>query len=250
MAGDPREAGREHRVVQALKATLQSLLPPDSSVDLVGFSFGAYIAAELAAAFTQDVNGDSEHAGVMDRPQNGPTLPQGRHLVRSLALIGAAGHGGARRMRSDLRQWRSDDRPLMLEALRHNLAALMLHDPAAIDELALEIHEASCLRTRFHSKSISRAGGLPAALRRFKGPTLLMWGEHDVTAQPEQIGPELVGREPHRQWRVVTGAGHWACFERADEVNRRLQQWLDRAEQNSTESGPSAAGPTTSPCCP
>ena len=42
--------------------------------------------------------------------------------------------------------------------MRHNLQLHMLASPA--DEQGLAIHTQACLRTRFHSKRISRAGGL------------------------------------------------------------------------------------------
>ena len=37
--------------------------------------------------------------------------------------------------------------------MRHNLAAHMLHDPARIDALAVQVHTAACLNTRFYSKA-------------------------------------------------------------------------------------------------
>ncbi len=134
-------------------------------IDLVGFSFGALVTAHLAT-----------HAGLGD-------IEVGR-----LALLGPAGHGGPRRMTQALVDWRrSQDPQALAAAMRHNLATFMIADPAAIDSEAVAIHTRACRATRFHSKSISRAGGLQQALARFPGPVLVIWGEADVTMSPEAI---------------------------------------------------------------
>lgn len=199
LAGVPHAPMRQRHLLDALGATLDTLVGREMPIDVAGFSFGGLVAAELAAQ---------------------------RGHVRRLALLGSAGHGGTRRQRTELLNWRSDDLAQMRDGLRHNLAAFMLHEPAAIDDLALSVHEASCLRTRFRSKAISRAGGLQAALQQYGGPALLIWGEHDVTAVPHDIAPQLADDEAGREWCVVPGAGHWVQYERADDVNRLLGSWF------------------------
>ncbi|RYZ12370.1 MAG: alpha/beta hydrolase, partial [Comamonadaceae bacterium] len=125
--------------------------------------------------------------------------------------------------------WRAAaDREAEIEALLHNLSALMLHDRAAIDALAFEIHDIACHGTRFRSKEASLAGGLQAALEQFGGPQLLLWGEHDVTADPRPLLASLLRDHPEREGEVIDHAGHWVQFEQADRVNRRLLEWLDR----------------------
>jgi pimeloyl-ACP methyl ester carboxylesterase len=99
----------------------------------------------------------------------------------------------------------------------------MLHAAAEeIDPLAVQIHTDACLGTRFQSKDISQGGGLHQALVQRHGPSLLVWGEHDVTADPEVIGSALAASVPDGRAHVVKGAGHWVQFERADEVNALL----------------------------
>ena len=111
--------------------------------------------------------------------------------------------------------------------MRHNLVMHMLHDADAVDALAIRIHTDACKRTRFRSKSISRAGGLAQALDHYRGPLLFAWGEHDVTAVPEQAAQAVSeGRERCRT-HVVPGAGHWVQYERADQLNSLLLAWLD-----------------------
>uniref|UniRef100_UPI0033659618 alpha/beta fold hydrolase n=2 Tax=Variovorax jilinensis TaxID=3053513 RepID=UPI0033659618 len=186
----------------ALASTLDELIGAQTEIDLGGFSFGGLVASRFALA---------------------------RGSVRRLALVGSGGHGTLRRMTVEMVNWRAaEDRDQERAALLHNLGALMLHDKAAIDALAFAIHDLSCHGTRFRSKEVSLAGGLQAALEAFGGPQLLLWGEWDVTAEPRTLVPQLVAGHPLREGLVIEGAGHWAQFERADEVNAQLLRFLDR----------------------
>lgn len=185
-------------------STLNTLLGPDMPLQLVGFSFGGLVAAHLAAR---------------------------RPGVRRLALLGTGGHQGTRRPKGELVNWkpawRAGDAAAVEHAMRHNLAMHMLSGAAdGIDPLALRVHTEACVRTRYRSKEISRAGGLAGALAAYAGPTLLAWGEHDVTAEPERIAAVLADPLPEARTRVVHGAGHWVQYERADAINPLLLDWL------------------------
>ncbi len=187
-------------LLDALGGTLDQLIGPGTPIDLGGFSFGGLTAARFAVR---------------------------RGAIRRLALVGSGGHGTLRRMTVEMINWRSaPDRERERAALLHNLAALMLHDKAAIDALAFEIHDISCHGTRFRSKEVSLSGGLRQAIDTLGVPTLLLWGEFDVTADPRPLVARLVAEGPGREGAVIDGAGHWAQYERADEVNARLLQFL------------------------
>ena len=183
--------------------TLDQLVGATARIGVVGFSFGALVAAHLAAQ---------------------------RQHVFGLVLLGPAGHGGQRRPRGDLRDWRvaakAGDAAGLKAVMRHNLAAHMLHDPAHVDSLAIEVHTAACLQTRFHSKTISRASGLGALLDRCNAPLLLAWGEHDVTAEPVALSQRL--SEGRRSCRtcIVEGAGHWMQYEQAEFANQLMLDGL------------------------
>jgi pimeloyl-ACP methyl ester carboxylesterase len=186
------------------RSTLDALIGPDTPVQLVGFSFGGLVAAHLAA----------------QRPH-----------VRRLALLGSGGHQGARRPKGELVNWkpawRAGDSAALAQAMRHNLAMHMLSAAADdIDPLALRVHTEACVRTRFRSRDISRAGGLAGALAACAGPTLLAWGEHDVTAEPARIAAQLAAPLPAARTHVVPGAGHWVQYERAEAINPLLLSWL------------------------
>ena len=191
-------------LLAALGGTLDALIGPQTPIDLGGFSFGGLVAARFAVQ---------------------------RGAVRRLALIGSGGHGTLRRLTVEMINWRAaTDRTAEAAALRHNLAALMLHEPAAIDALAFEIHDVSCHGTRFRSKDVSLAGGLQAALDvlDMRGvPQLLLWGEFDVTADPRPLVAQLTDGHPLRQGAVIGGAGHWAQYERAEATQERLLRFLD-----------------------
>ncbi|RZM01020.1 MAG: alpha/beta hydrolase [Variovorax sp.] len=112
--------------------------------------------------------------------------------------------------------------------MRHNLAMHMLGATApGIDRLAVEIHTQACARTRFRSKEISRAGGLFDTLAGYREPVLMLWGEHDVTADPAALAAQHRDLDARRRIEVVADAGHWVQYEQAADVNTRLRTWLD-----------------------
>ena len=200
--GDSDAVGPGDRLdghVNAVMGSLDQLLGERAVIDLAGFSFGGLVAAAIAAR---------------------------RGAIRRLALIGTAGHGGERRLAQSLRKWRSLDDAARSAAFRHNLAALMLHDPAAIDALALAAYEASCRATRFHSRALSLDASIASLLADFAAPVLFAWGEHDVTTTPSTVAAELTRDRPQRRAVIVEGAGHWLQYERATALDALLSDWF------------------------
>jgi len=198
----PAPSGADDLVplLDMLQATLDRAVGSGTAIDLAGFSFGGLVASRLAA----------------QRPH-----------VRRLALLGSGGHGTPRPRTLDMQQWRKAASAMQRrEMLRHNLNQLMLyrHQP---DELALDVHEISCLATRFRSRTASQGDGMVRALHRYGGPALLIWGEHDVTAVARQVAPAIAAAGPGRAWRVVPEAGHWVQYEGAAMVNDLLSRWFD-----------------------
>lgn len=200
---DPPAEGTLEALADDLSASLDAVVGAGTPVSIAAFSFGALAATRLAGR---------------------------RGGVERLALLGAAGHGGPRRPRGELRAWRDlardGDADALADAMRHNLWVHMLHASASIDTLALAIHTTACRRTRFRSRPISRSGRLGEALARFSGPVMLAWGEHDVTASPASQGAALADGRAGRVVRVVDGAGHWAQYEAPEAVNRMLLDWF------------------------
>lgn len=197
-SGDLPAEGGFSRLVDAVTISIQKLLGAGTAFDLAGFSFGSVVAGRVAL----------QHTG-----------------VRKLALLGAVGHGMRRRESGPMLRWQdSDSEDTVLASLKHNLGVLMLH--GAIDPLALEIHRRSCMHTRYHSKRISHSAMLSDALDDLAMPVLMLWGEHDPTGYPDEVGRLWQGARAERACHVVRGAGHWVQYEAADEVNRYLADWF------------------------
>ena len=55
----------------------------------------------------------------------------------------------------------------------------------------------------------------------------LLWGEHDVTVQPDLMGRSLSEGRTDCCVQMVTDAGHWVQYEQADAVNTLLLDWLE-----------------------
>lgn len=178
-----------HELVKQLNSSLNALLGARTPIRLAGFSFGGLVAALLGAE---------------------------RSNVERMVLIGPAGHGGQRRQNTLPRPWRGLDPEAAPEpwasTLRDNLLAQMLHDPIAVDPLAIEIQWRGCMHTRFRSKPFSRSSALAPALVRYPGDVLTLWGEHDVTSTPREM-PDDLKPSALRQLMIVDGAGHWLMHE-------------------------------------
>lgn len=187
------------RLVAALQHNIADLLGGEREIDVAAFSFGSVLASNLALA---------------------------RGGVRRLALLGATGHGLQRRQLA-LKNWRLlEPGAAQAQAHRHNLAELMLHEPAAIDALAMLVHRSASERTRLRSKQLSHTDATRRALDKLHVPVLMAWGEHDPTASAAAAAQALARGQAQRQCLVVQGAGHWVQYERADEINTLLARWF------------------------
>lgn len=205
-------------LVEGVWRSLDALVGVDTPVHLVGFSFGALVATELASR---------------------------RPAVRRLVLLGPAGHGGTRRPRGALHAWQDQvaGSPEWLDTMRHNLLMHMLHDECSIDDVALQVHGQACLATRFHSREISRAAGLRQALDAYAGPVLMVWGAHDVTADPATAGAQLTSGHPQREIAVIEQAGHWVQYEQADRINALLHGWMNSPQREPVNPTVQAVAP-------
>lgn len=199
LALPPRDPARLDLLVETLCQGIRDLVGEDMPFHLVGFSFGGLVAGLIAQR-----------------------MPQ----LRSLALLGSAGHGFRRAGEVAMRNWRDMEGDERAEVLRENLEAFMLAGPA--NETACWIHARSCERTNFYSKSYSRKALLAEALAGVNAPVFMMWGENDVTAEPLRAAEHLVQGRMEREWLIIPNAGHWVQYESAERVNILLSYWLAR----------------------
>jgi pimeloyl-ACP methyl ester carboxylesterase len=76
------------------------------------------------------------------------------------------------------------------------------------------------------------SGGVPAAYadkifqQRVNVPTLVIWGENDAALLPS-LARGLGEWVPDLRVEIVSGAGHWVPYERPDEVNSLIREFVD-----------------------
>jgi 2-hydroxy-6-oxonona-2,4-dienedioate hydrolase len=189
-----------------LAAGVASIIGPQTSFTVAGFSMGGLIAGYVV-----------RHAG-----------PR----AQSLVLVGATGTGAPRGPMEPLRPWRRLGTDAEKTAThRHNLGILMIHDQAKIDALAVHMQKINAERSRIRGKHVSHTGTLTEALTGFHGRLAGIWGEFDATAVPylAERGEKLRGFQPQASFEVFEGAGHWVQYEAPTRFNRRLRELVAAA---------------------
>jgi 2-hydroxy-6-oxonona-2,4-dienedioate hydrolase len=200
----PRRTGDPWELVQILADGLAAIVPPPTSYQLAGFSFGGVLCGPLASL-------EGERVG-------------------SVTLVGAGGVGPPWAS-VELESWREVADPGSLSAIhRSNLARLMFADPTAIDDLAVYLQTRNTARARLKTRPIARTGVLLETLPRVSAPVTAMYGEHDATVPSlRQREERLRSVVPDLRFRVVAGSGHWAPYERAEAVVAELARNVDEA---------------------
>ncbi len=173
--------------------------------ELVGFSFGAVVGGLVAAEL-------------------GPAL-------RALVLCGAGSLGVARNP-TPLEKIRDKAGAERIAAHRHNLASLMIADPARIDDLAVAIQDWNTVHARFRSRGFANAAVLKGALARSVAPLGVLYGELDQVAVghiPARIAAVREVR-PDVRAEVVPGAGHWVMYEAPEAFDAAMTRLLGAAQ--------------------
>lgn len=172
----------------------------DGPARVVGFSFGGMAGALWLAEYPQDAT--------------------------QLVLVGAPGMGLSTSKRVPLKGWRHLTSPQAQESVhRHNLMALMLASPAALDGLALDLHAANVQRDRMPRRRLSSTDIVARTLPRLPLPVSAIFGEHDALYR-ERL-PELQEAMPRMaqrwgQWHTLAEAGHWVQYEAAEAFDAAL----------------------------
>ncbi len=203
MAPEPRD----HKAIAAVLAVdLDELVPEGEAIDLVGFSFGAVVAAFVAGLR--------------------------RERFRRLVLVGAGGLGLREKSERFLKPWKHLKDPLeRAAALRYNFARLMLSRDERVDDEAMALYTADVMRTRVNSARSSRTDELKHKLADLGMPVHGIWGRRDVTAHAkfEEIHAILRASHPPAQLHVIDDAGHWVQYEQAAAFNAALAGLLHDA---------------------
>jgi len=179
---------------------------------LVGTSLGGHIAAWLAA----------------DHPQ----------VVRALVLVGATGLAplGEAERQAIAQNVRDTSRVGTERKLRFVLANHALLTPGWVEEewrinTSPGADEAFDRLARYFTDPDGIVGhGVGERLAALGGriPTLLVWGKGD-TVVPLAIGEAAAARLPGARLQTLEPAGHMPYVERAEEFNRIVLEFLDRA---------------------
>ena len=179
---------------------LDIVLPGHEQLHLAGFSFGGVLGGHVAAQLGE--------------------------RVRAFTVVGSNGLGLVRQP-TDLK--RVPAGAATEEALgthRHNLGALMIADPAKIDELAVYLQSTNAPRGRVKSRRFSRADTLVRALPLIKARLDGIWGGRHATAYPhlDERARTLRSFQPGARFEIIEGAGHWVQYEAADRFNPLLAE--------------------------
>jgi pimeloyl-ACP methyl ester carboxylesterase len=203
--GESASAPREDHaaIAAALASGLRQLTPAGLPLDLIGFSFGGVVGAYLAVLYPE--------------------------LVRRLILVGTGGLDTPMG-RIEMRRLRGLEGDARRAAHRANLLALMLHDPGSVDELALHMHEVNGARARLDPSALVLPDKLLEALPRLTVQLDALWGEFDRPHPDPAVQAAALRRfQPQLDFRVISGAGHWAMYERPEAFNRALIELLGRS---------------------
>lgn len=198
----PSGGGDADAVAPALEQGLQHLLG-DTACDLVGFSFGGMTAGLLLAE-------------------------QPRRATR-LVLVGAPAMGVSDAGQIALRGWRHlPDTAAQAVVHRHNLGVLMLHQPEAIDALALALHTANVERDRMQRRRLSRTPALRQALERVTCPVHAIYGSEDVLyrGRMDALAAAFAETPSFQGLTLIEQAGHWVQYEKPDAFNAALRRVL------------------------
>lgn len=194
-------------IAAVIRAGITSILGQGGRFDLAGFSYGALLSGHLAA--------------------------QAGEELRTVTLVGA-GALGLPRPRTELVKVRRLEGEERIAAHRHNLAVLMVADPASIDPLALAIQEWNTRHARFVSRGFASSASLRDAIAKARAPVSLLYGERDAIAWPEveKRFEALRSVQPEAWTGVIPGAGHWVAYEAAAPFNAMLRDLLRRRRKD------------------
>lgn len=188
---------------EALNIGIRQLIPREDRPRLVTFSFGCHVSA-LAM----------------------PTLGD---YIRDWVIIGTSALGRTDRPVMNFPKERAG----MSDAEKRDvhrgvLEMLMFHRPERIDGLAISLQADNVSKARFRSRIHSHTDNVKKGVARTKVPLRCIWGEKDIVAFPdvETVLGILGEHHPEMTAKIIPDAGHWVMYEKADEFNAALAEYL------------------------
>ncbi len=193
-----KPVAESHEAISPVLALgLEQILGAGKAADLVGFSWGGVVLAQLAARYPQ--------------------------VARRLIVIGSGGLDTPLGT-LDLRSPRRLEGEARVAAMRSNLLEIMLRNPESVDAMALHMQEVDARATRFREfPSLVLPDRLVEVLPRVRVPFDAIWGEFDGP-HPNPPAQEAVLRrfQPDLTFRVIADSGHWVMYERPETFNAVL----------------------------
>jgi pimeloyl-ACP methyl ester carboxylesterase len=203
--GDSNDAGSlsDDAYIDRVADVFSGIVANWAPAGLVGFSFGAVIAAGVAARTSRNVS--------------------------RLSLLGPGGFGYRTGSSIALRKVPKGDTDSveLREATVFNLGQWMLSSVPDADDPVVDLHLRNLARSRFDNRQISAKDSLIADLATLSCPIQLIWGGRDVLTSPS-IGVRLdrcLAVRPDLEAEILPEGGHWVGYECADEVNSLLARF-------------------------
>lgn len=208
--GDSDDLPSPHTLKNIAKIVSQGIdfvLPPDEKFHMLGFSLGGVVGGLVAA------------------------LQGGRLLSHTFS--GSSGMGLTRNDLAALHKWReTKTEKERMKAHKRNLEILMIADSKKIDALSIYIQNWNTARCRVRTYQYSYLDVLQKPLYEVKGRLMGLYGSLDAIARDhlnERVN-YLSAVQPDLIFRVIEGAGHWACYEAADIFNKTYFEMLGKID--------------------
>ena len=212
----PWEMGVQPYLDRVHQAVL-TIIGDAPQVHIAGFSFGGFIAADLAARLGT--------------------------RCAALSMTGGAGYG-----RPEGRGFTLDSRRRMADRLgrnptvdeiwamqKENLGKLMIWDHAKIDDWAVDMQVANVARTRFDSRTLSWTDGTVDRVAAATCPVMIVYGDHDAAAIPPI--PDRIARcravRPDLRAEIIPNCGHWAMYEAPEALNTLMLNFHNGAANSA-----------------
>jgi len=200
--GDSRDAGSigEDGYIDWVADVFAEIVSEANPAGLIGFSFGAVIAAAVSTR----------------QPQR----------VARLSLLGPGGFGYPAGRSIALQKLPKGDATLaeVRKTAAFNLGQWMLSAVPDADDPVVDMQLRNLARARFDNRQISAKDRLVADLAALTCPIQLIWGGRDVLTFPS-IRTRLdrcLAVRPDLEAGILPAGGHWVQYECAEEVNELL----------------------------
>jgi pimeloyl-ACP methyl ester carboxylesterase len=205
-SADPGHLPEVDEFVICVRALIEQLQL--QNVTLVGFSFGALVAATVAIEEPNTV----VSLVLVNPPGVGDRTAEALALPRRLSEL-AKEHG-------------------LRAGVTGTLKQMMLYNHERIDDELVSLIADCVSRTRYPTRQISRHSQLIPILENVLQRTLVIFGgndpfhRHDLEGRSERVNCALGAKAT----KIIPSAAHWVQYDRSDEFNHTLLEFCEPEE--------------------